>query len=44
MSGQIPLRRAARPEEIAEAATWLLSDRACFVTGAVLPVTGGGHV
>ena len=32
---------AAAPEEIAEAAAWLLSDRASYVTGAVLPVTGG---
>ncbi|WP_328293335.1 glucose 1-dehydrogenase [Kineococcus sp. NBC_00420] len=37
----IPLGRIARPEEMAEAACWLLSDRASFVSGAVLPVTGG---
>jgi len=39
-----PLGRAAAPEEIAEAAAWLLSDRASFVTGVVLPITGGAAV
>ncbi|MFG2647072.1 SDR family NAD(P)-dependent oxidoreductase [Streptomyces sp. NPDC048436] len=36
-----PQGRTAAPEEIAEAAAWLLSDRASYVTGAVLPVDGG---
>lgn len=39
-----PLGRAAAPEEMAEAAAWLLSDRASYVTGVVLPVTGGSAV
>ena len=39
-----PLGRAADPAEIAEAAAWLLSDRSSFVTGVVLPVTGGTAV
>jgi NAD(P)-dependent dehydrogenase (short-subunit alcohol dehydrogenase family) len=36
-----PLRRAAQPKEIAEAAAWLLSDRSSYVTGTVLPIDGG---
>ena len=36
-----PMGRLCEPEEIAEAAVWLCSDTASFVTGAVLPVDGG---
>lgn len=36
-----PIGRFAGPEEIAEAAVWLCSDAASFVTGAALPVDGG---
>ncbi|MER8119941.1 SDR family oxidoreductase [Streptomyces sp. NPDC094031] len=36
-----PQGRTAAPEEIAEAAAWLLSDRCPFLTGTVLPVDGG---
>lgn len=37
----IPLGRVGRSEEVAAAILWLLSDRASYVTGAVLPVSGG---
>jgi len=36
-----PLGRIAEPEEVAEAAAWLLSDKASFVTGHALAVDGG---
>lgn len=36
-----PLGRVAEPTEFAEAAAWLLSDRASYVTGVTLPVDGG---
>ncbi|SEH19185.1 NAD(P)-dependent dehydrogenase, short-chain alcohol dehydrogenase family [Sphingopyxis sp. YR583] len=37
----VPLNRFARPEEIADAALWLASPRASYVTGIALPVDGG---
>jgi NAD(P)-dependent dehydrogenase (short-subunit alcohol dehydrogenase family) len=37
----IPMGRMAEPEEVAEAAVWLCSDRASFITGQVLQVDGG---
>ncbi|RSS83823.1 SDR family NAD(P)-dependent oxidoreductase [Streptomyces sp. WAC06614] len=36
-----PQPRTAAPEEVAEAAAWLCSSRASFVTGVTMPVDGG---
>jgi NAD(P)-dependent dehydrogenase (short-subunit alcohol dehydrogenase family) len=43
LKAQTPLRRAADPDEIAQAAAWLLSDRSSYVTGTVLRVDGGAR-
>jgi NAD(P)-dependent dehydrogenase (short-subunit alcohol dehydrogenase family) len=37
----IPMKRGGRPEEVARAVLWLLSDEASYTTGAILDVTGG---
>jgi len=37
----VPMGRIGRPEEIAGPVLWLLSDKAGYVTGHVLPVDGG---
>ncbi len=38
-----PLGRSGRPEDIAAAAAFLASEEADWITGAILPVTGGAH-
>jgi NAD(P)-dependent dehydrogenase (short-subunit alcohol dehydrogenase family) len=37
----IPLRRIGRPEDVAEAAVFLASDMASYITNSILPVDGG---
>jgi len=37
----VPFKRAGMPEEIAEAALFLVSPEASYITGIVLPVDGG---
>jgi NAD(P)-dependent dehydrogenase (short-subunit alcohol dehydrogenase family) len=41
MTGKASLKRGAHPEEQAQVAAFLCSDRASFVTGTIIPVDGG---
>ncbi|MFD7008022.1 SDR family NAD(P)-dependent oxidoreductase [Rhodococcus jostii] len=35
------IKRLGEPEEVGDAAAWLLSDKAAYITGVALPVDGG---
>jgi NAD(P)-dependent dehydrogenase (short-subunit alcohol dehydrogenase family) len=37
----VPMKRIGRPEEVADAVLWLLSEKASFVTGTLVNVAGG---
>jgi NAD(P)-dependent dehydrogenase (short-subunit alcohol dehydrogenase family) len=39
----MPIGRAGTPDEVAEAIVWLLSDKASYVTGDFINVTGGAR-
>ena len=41
VASTIPIQRLGRPQEIAEAIVWLLSDAASYTVGALLDVGGG---
>lgn len=38
---RLPIGRIATPEEFAQVAVFLCSSRACYVTGAAIPIDGG---
>jgi NAD(P)-dependent dehydrogenase (short-subunit alcohol dehydrogenase family) len=40
----IPLRRAGKPLDIANACLFLASDLSAYITGLTLDVNGGGHI
>ncbi|WP_036382457.1 SDR family NAD(P)-dependent oxidoreductase [Muricauda sp. MAR_2010_75] len=44
MQNRIPLKRYGQPEEIAEVAAFLASDKASFITGAEYNVDGGLNI
>ena len=37
----VPMKRGGRPDEVAQAIVWLLSDEASYITGTRLDVSGG---
>ena len=41
MTEEIPLKRAGKPEDVANAVLFLASDNAAYITGQVLHVDGG---
>ena len=41
MAKDVPLRRVAKPEEVADAIVWLASERASYITGQTILVDGG---
>jgi NAD(P)-dependent dehydrogenase (short-subunit alcohol dehydrogenase family) len=41
VKSQVPMGRGGRPEEVAHAILWLLSDEASYTTGALIDVAGG---
>lgn len=41
MAPTIPMKRAGTAEEVAEGIMWLLSPAASYVTGVILPISGG---
>jgi NAD(P)-dependent dehydrogenase (short-subunit alcohol dehydrogenase family) len=40
---KIPLRRYATPEDIANLTLFLASDKASYITGAIVPMDGGSN-
>ena len=44
MLAQIPLKRMGKPEDIAAAVRFLVSDDASYITGAILNVNGGMYM
>ena len=40
----VPMGRIGKPEDVANAVSFLASDAACYITGCVLKVDGGMYI
>jgi 3-oxoacyl-[acyl-carrier protein] reductase len=43
LAQEVPLKRIAKPEEVADAIVWLASERASYITGQTILVDGGAY-
>lgn len=41
VKSSVPMKRGGRPEEVAAAILWLLSEEASYITGTIVDVSGG---
>ena len=41
LQGTVPMQRGGQPDEVAQAALWLLSEQASYTTGTFIDVSGG---
>lgn len=41
VKSMLPMQRGGQPEEVAQAIVWLLSDKASYVTGSFMELSGG---
>jgi 3-oxoacyl-[acyl-carrier protein] reductase len=37
----VPMKRAGRPEEVADLVSFLASDRAAYISGQIISINGG---
>jgi 3-oxoacyl-[acyl-carrier protein] reductase len=44
MIGQIPLGRPGKPEDVASVVAFLASEKAAYITGQIIHVSGGMYI
>jgi 3-oxoacyl-[acyl-carrier protein] reductase len=41
LAALVPMKRAGRPEEVADLAAFLASDKAAYISGQIISINGG---